>query len=83
MNEKAFDAGLSSWQKPLSCHLFPIRVHRMGREFLRYTEIEECAGGRRRGREDNIALVEFLREPLIRHYGEAWYNEFLAACTAT
>jgi len=77
--ERAWQEGKNSWRKPISCHLFPIRVNTLGRDFLRYVEIEECAGGRTRGRDEKVRLVEFLKEPLIRRYGEAWYNEFLEA----
>jgi hypothetical protein len=80
--ERAWQEGMISWRKPISCHLFPIRVHTMGRDFLRYVEIEECAGGRKHGSEEGVSLVEFLKEPLVRRYGEAWYSEFLAACSA-
>jgi hypothetical protein len=79
--ERAWQEGKISWRKPISCHLFPIRVHTMGRDFLRYVEIEECAGGRKRGREQQVKLVEFLKDPLVRRYGETWYNAFLAACS--
>jgi len=81
--ERAWQEGNISWRKPVSCHLFPIRVHTMGRDFLRYVEIEECAAGRKRGTAENVKLIKFLKDPLIRRYGEAWYDEFLAACSAT
>jgi|WetSurMetagenome_2_1015567.scaffolds.fasta_scaffold247044_2 hypothetical protein len=81
--ERAWQEGKISWRKPISCHLFPIRTHVMGRDFVRYVEIDECAGGRKRGREEKIRLVDFLKEPLIRRFGEAWYNEFLAACSTS
>ncbi len=82
--ERAFVEGKIDWQKPISCHLFPIRIHPMaGREFLRYVEIEECAGGRKRGRDEKVRLVRFLKDPLVRRYGEAWYDDFLAACFTT
>jgi hypothetical protein len=81
--ELAWQEGKIPFRKPISCHLFPIRVHTMGRDFLRYVEIEECAGGRNRGSEEKVRLAEFLKEPLVRCYGEAWYHEFLSACSTS
>jgi len=80
--EAAYERGLTRWRKPLSCHLFPIRIRHFGKDFLRYEVIEECAPGRVRGREQTVPLAEFLRAPLVRRYGEAWYGEFLRACAA-
>jgi hypothetical protein len=80
--ERAFLDGSTGWRKPLSCHLFPIRVRRFGQEFLHYEEIDECASGRTRGAAENIPLAEFLREPLTRRFGKTWYESFAAECRA-
>ncbi len=80
--ERAFERGLTDWRKPLSCHLFPIRIRHYGKEFIRYEMIEECAPGRRKGETAGIPLREFLREPLIRRYGEAWYRKFIEHCNS-
>jgi hypothetical protein len=78
--EKAFNAGATTWRKPISCHLFPIRVSRFNGEHLRYEVIRECAPAVERGEEEHIPLHEFLREPLVRKYGQAWYDEFQESC---
>jgi hypothetical protein len=78
--EKAYLAGETDWRKPLSCHLFPIRIRRFGKDFVRYETIDECEGGRMRGEKEHIALHEFLRSPLTRKYGELWYEKFLQYC---
>jgi hypothetical protein len=75
--ERAFLEGDTDWRKPLSCHLFPIRVRRFGSGHLRYEQIGECAGGRRRGEQEDIPLTEFLRDPLVRSFGAAWYRQLL------
>jgi hypothetical protein len=80
--ERAFNEGLVKWQKPVSCHLFPIRVRKFGSVFLRYEEIEECSGGRARGRNEKTDLSAFLRRPLTRVFGEEWYLEFTSTCDA-
>lgn len=78
--ERAYRDGAIAWQKPLSCHLFPIRVRGGSPPALRYEEIPECRGGRERGRHERTPLYEFLREPLVRRFGQAWYDEFRRAC---
>ena len=78
--ERAYERGLTDWRKPLSCHLFPIRIRHFGKDFIRYEMIEECAPARRRGETEGIPLHDFLREPLIRRYGEAWYRKFIQYC---
>jgi hypothetical protein len=80
--ERAFLAGEIGWQKPLSCHLFPVRVRRFGQEFVRYEEIEECSGGRARGTAEGVMLHEFLKEPLTRKFGAYWYAAFVEQCKA-
>jgi hypothetical protein len=78
--ERAFDLGLTSWRKPLSCHLFPIRSRRLGTEVLRYEEIGECAPALNRGTIDQMPLFEFLEVPLIRRFGHEWYKSFRRSC---
>lgn len=78
--ERAYLNGEIEWRKPLSCHLFPIRVRRGEREVLRYEMIDECAAGRSRGAAENIKLYEFLREALIRKFGEHWYKKLKEVC---
>lgn len=80
--ERAFEEGLTTWRKPISCHLFPIRVRNDGRDFLHYEEIPECQPARARGDAEHVAVYDFLREPLTRLYGAAWYAAFRDACTA-
>ena len=79
--QRAYHEGRISFPKPISCHLFPVRVERYGdHEALNYEEIALCVSARGNGRRQGMQLAEFLREPLIRKYGEQWYDEFLTAC---
>jgi hypothetical protein len=76
--ERAWQEGKSEFRKPLSCHLFPVRVDDLfGGDHIRYERIPECAPARARGEREDIALLDFLREPLIRAYGEEFYEELL------
>ena len=78
--EKAFFAGESSWQKPISCHLFPLRVSRGSSTVVRYEQISECRPGRENGRTLHIPLYDSLKHALVRSFGAAWYEEFRAEC---
>jgi hypothetical protein len=80
--EKAFLDGQLSWRKPLSCHLFPIRIDRGGITLqIRYERIAECASALTKGEQENIYLSTFLKEPLIRTFGSSWYEEFQSKCS--
>jgi hypothetical protein len=75
--EKAYRAGEISWVKPLSCHLFPLRLENNALRRLRYEKIPECSAGRAMGQKREIPLLEFLKEPLVRVFGHQWYNELI------
>lgn len=81
--ETAFLNGESDWRKPISCHLFPLRIRHVGRDIIRYEHLAECEAGRRHGRTHGIQLFDFLREPLIRKYGQSWYEQFKHHCQTT
>lgn len=79
--EKAYFEGRISFRKPVSCHLYPLRAERYGDvDALNYEQIPLCKPAIKNGAENNIQLLEFLREPLVRKYGEAWYEQFRLAC---
>lgn len=63
--------------KPISCALYPIRVKQFsnGLVGLNYNRWNICEGGRKKGRELKLPVYRFLKEPLIRRFGEAWYQE--------
>ncbi len=78
--EHAFLRGEVGWRKPLSCHLFPIRIRKFGGDILHIEMFSECKPAYRKGAREGVMAYDFLREPLIRAYGEEWYKEFRAAC---
>jgi hypothetical protein len=69
--QRAYDAGLFSWPKPLSCHLFPLRIRG---DKLRYEHFTECEPALEQGETLKLPLLEFLRTPLIRAFGESVYE---------
>lgn len=63
-------------ERPISCHLYPIRVKDFGTVTgIQYHRWNICEDAVRKGKELQMPVYKFLREPLIRRFGEAWYNE--------
>lgn len=77
--EKAFNNRETDFRKPISCHLFPIRVSDFGGDVLRYEKLNECNPALERGASENVTVAEFCEESLERHYGKKWYSEFKKA----
>lgn len=74
--EKAYEQGLISWQKPVSCHLYPIRVTPYPEfDVLNYDRWHICHDACSFGRELRVPVYQFLKGPLIRKYGEEWFKE--------
>tara|TARA_B100000575_G_scaffold294225_2_gene308777 strand:+ start:1238 stop:1903 length:666 start_codon:yes stop_codon:yes gene_type:complete len=80
--QNAFYEGKFDWEKPISCHLYPLRIKKLsGIEWINYEYIPTlCSAACERAEKEGIYLADFLKKPLIRRYGESWYNEFIAAC---
>ena len=72
--ERAFFDGKINFRKPISCHLFPIRVTEFGGTALRYERYSECEPALKKGKELDITILEFCKDSLIRLYGEEWYD---------
>jgi hypothetical protein len=72
--EKAYFDGEIQFRKPVSCHLFPIRISKFGNEILRYEKFSECESALKKGKEENITIAEFCGEALERKYGRKWYS---------
>lgn len=61
------------WKKPLSCHLYPIRVeYKNGFVHLHYHQWNICKDALKNG---NIPMFQFLKEAIIRNFGEEFYNQ--------
>ena len=78
--EKAFRQGKTSFYKPISCHLYPIRI----KQFGEYTAVnlhkwKICKAAAVLGRKEGVKAYQFLKEPLIRKFGKAWYEQLEAA----
>jgi hypothetical protein len=77
--EKAYRAGRTRFCKPVSCALYPIREKKLGEGLvgLNYNRWTVCKMAIAKGEQENLPLYKFLRDPLIRRFGEAWYQELL------
>jgi hypothetical protein len=74
--EQAYYDDIIDWKKPISCHLYPIRITKYdGFEALNYDRWSICAAACNFGEELGVRVYQFLKEPLIRKYGEGWYSE--------
>jgi hypothetical protein len=80
--QSSFYDGNFAWEKPISCHLYPVRLKKVaGFEYANFEYIPQlCSAGCRRGEDENIYLADFLKSALVRRYGIEWYQEFLQAC---
>ncbi len=76
--EQAYLAGVVPFKKPISCHLFPIRVSVSdipGFEALNYDEWDICQAACTLGNKEQMPVYRFVREAIIRKYGQAFYDE--------
>ncbi len=80
--EKAFREGKTDFYKPLSCHLYPVRLQKYN-EFtaVNYHRWSICSCARKLGGKLNVPVYQFLKEPLVRKFGEAWYTELELTAT--
>ncbi|MDG1534744.1 MAG: DUF3109 family protein, partial [Schleiferiaceae bacterium] len=74
--EQAYNDGVVDWKKPISCHLYPIRIARYTDfEALNYDRWSICSDACALGEELKVPVYRFLKEPLIRKYGPDFYTE--------
>ena len=74
--EQAYNDNKIAFKKPISCHLYPIRITKYDQfDALNYDQWDICNAACQLGASLNVPVYKFLKEPLIRKYGERWYNE--------
>lgn len=82
--ETAWKAGATDFRKPISCHLYPIRVKKnevVDFEALNYDRWNICKAACTLGAKLKVPVYKFLKEPLIRKYGESFYEALEAAAS--
>lgn len=74
--DQAYRDGKVTWQKPISCHLYPIRITKYDHyDALNYDQWDICAPACNLGEQLKVPVYKFLKEPLIRKYGTEWYGK--------
>jgi Protein of unknown function (DUF3109) len=73
--EQAYLDGKTRFHKPISCHLYPIRIQKYAEyEAINYDRWHICSPACDHGAALQVPLYQFLKNPLIRKYGEDWYK---------
>lgn len=75
--EQAYNDGVVDWKKPISCHLYPIRVtkqRKTGFDMLNYERWHICKAACKNGKALKVPVHRFLKDALISKYGEEFYN---------
>lgn len=74
--EEAYNQGEVDWKKPVSCHLYPVRVKDYS-EFaaVNYHKWEICDDACSLGKELQVPIYKFVKQALIRKFGQHWYDE--------
>ena len=78
--ENAYNAGEIDFNKPISCHLYPLRITELKNyTAVNYHDWDICNSGCVKGENDNVYVFEFLKSALIRKFGNDWYEKLLTA----
>lgn len=80
--QNAYYSGRFNWEKPISCHLYPIRLKSIGGlDYANFEYIPElCSAGCEHGEQEGIYLADFLEKALVRRYGKVWFKKFIKTC---
>jgi hypothetical protein len=74
--EKAYEAGVTEFRKPMSCWLYPVRTKEIkDLHAVNYDKWDICKAAVLFGEKHNVKVYEFLKEPLIQKFGEEWYEQ--------
>jgi len=74
--EQAYNDGKTSFKKPISCHLFPVRLSKLANfTAVNYAHWDICDDACTFGKELGVKTYQFLKEPLIRKFGKEWFTE--------
>ena len=78
--EQAYNNGDITWQKPISCHLYPIRLKKLP-DYLavNYDKWDVCKPACKCGAKLDVPVYKFLKTPLIRKFGKEWFKQLEAS----
>ena len=74
--EQAYNQGIVDWKKPVSCHLYPIRIKEYS-DFsaVNYHKWHICSDACALGEELGVPVYQFVKEALVRKFGQQWFDE--------
>ncbi|MBO7610323.1 MAG: DUF3109 family protein [Muribaculaceae bacterium] len=79
--ERAYRGGLTTFRKPISCYLYPLRIKQYdGYAAVNYHRWKICKCAEVMGRKNGIRVYQFLKQPLIDRFGQEWYDELALNC---
>lgn len=76
--EMAWRAGAIDFQKPISCHLYPVRVEKFENfdsEALNYDRWDICSAACTLGKKEQVPVYQFVKAAIVRKYGQEFYDE--------
>lgn len=76
--EKAYEAGVIDYKKPISCHLYPIRIEEQPDQnfkAMNYDVWDICSAACKLGKKEQLPVYKFVREAIVRKYGKDFYEE--------
>jgi hypothetical protein len=73
--EKAFRNKEIDYKKPISCHLFPVRIINFGGEVLYFEEYNECRPALEKGKATGMNVFDFCKNALERKFGKKWFKK--------
>ena len=80
--EKAFLEGKTNFRKPVSCHLYPVRITKFkSYDAVNYEKWSVCKPACKLGESLKVPVYIFLKDALMRKYGKKWYSELQLAAT--
>ncbi|MGB3074785.1 MAG: DUF3109 family protein [Chitinophagales bacterium] len=78
--EKAYFDGKTTFRKPVSCHLYPVRITKYGDyDAVNYNQWDVCSPACKNGKELGVSVYQFVKDALIRKYGAEWFKQLEGA----
>ena len=78
--ERAYNEGRSTFRKPISCYLYPVRVKKFSQfTAVNYDRWDICSPARKKGKKNNLSVLNFLEVPLTEKFGKEWVKKIRIA----
>ena len=78
--EKAYQEKVIDFQKPISCHLYPVRITKhKNYDAVNYERWNICSDACKLGKEKGVPVFQFVKTALVKKYGEDWFEQLEGA----